>query len=226
MVTDWQGIGRATRLTGDISNLLDLEPSRTRTTIVTFYDKVAEKAESAGVTRTLMAGAAADAVAEHQDRYMVMFRIKGSENVGTGVANLLTKLANWGFAWRDIARMVGVSVPALQKWRKGDRPSPDNARRLADLVAGCEVIQKFNPQITDIAMWFEAPIVSEAPITPVDLWASGNEQLVFEHARVDGDVDPNITMDSFDSDWRERYRSDFETFTAADGGISIRMRDR
>lgn len=225
-MADWQATGRAARPTGDVDDLLDPGPSRTQTTVVTFYDKAAQRAELAGVRRTVMASAAADALAEHQDRYMVMFRVKGSENVGMGVTNMLAKLADWGFAWRDIARMVGVSVPALQKWRKGDRPSPDNARKLADLVAGCEVIHKFNPLITDIAMWFEAPIVSEAPVTPIDLWATGNQQLVFEHARVDGDVDPYVTMDSFDSDWRERYRSDFETFTAADGEVSIRMRDR
>ena len=33
--------------------------------------------------------------------------------------DILEELASCGFAWRDIARMVGVSVPALRRWRQG-----------------------------------------------------------------------------------------------------------
>lgn len=35
------------------------------------------------------------------------------------MASMLSDLAELGFAWRDIARLVKVSVPAVQKWRKG-----------------------------------------------------------------------------------------------------------
>ena len=160
------------------------------------------------------------ATTTHQTDYMLQVRLRTSELVGAGGQALLGALADMGFAWSDIARMVGVSVPAIQKWRRGDGLTGENARKLARLVAACEVIQKFNPMITEIALWFEAPIVDEAPVTPIDLWASGDQQLVFEHARLE--VDPLTTMGSFDSNWRET----FETFRAGDGDLSIRMRER
>lgn len=223
-MANWRLLG-AERPTGDVEDLLNPGPSRTQTTIVTFYDAAARRAESAGIARTLTSGAAIEASIEHKDQYMVMFRIRGSEYVGRGTTHLLEQLSSWGFAWRDIARMVGVSVPAIQKWRKGDRPSPENARKLADIVAGCEIIGRFNPLITDVAMWFEAPVVVGVPVTAIDLWATGNEQLVFEHARVNGDVDPYETMSSYDPEWRKNYQSEFEVFSAADGELSLRKRD-
>jgi hypothetical protein len=176
-----------------------------------------------------MATAVSEAATDmHQGDYMLEHRIRTSELAGAGGQVLLSELADLGFAWRDIAKMIGVSVPAVQKWRRGEGLTGENARKLALLVAGCEIIQKFNPVITDVATWFEVPIVDEAPVTPMDLWATGNQQLVFEHARVDvsSKVDPYLTMDSFEPNWREIYRSEFETFRAGDGDLSIRTRKR
>ena len=34
---------------------------------------------------------------------------------------LLTELNAEGISWRDLARLAEVSVPALQKWRRGER---------------------------------------------------------------------------------------------------------
>jgi hypothetical protein len=178
--------------------------------------------------RTLALSESQVAADRHKGDYMVEFRLRTAELLGAGGQVLLEVLADFGFAWRDIARMIGVSVPAIQKWRRGEGLTGENARKLASLISGCEIIQQFNPLITDIALWFEAPIVDEAPVTPIDLWAASNQQLVFEHARVDLEsrVDPHTTMDSFDPNWRETYRSEFETFRAGDGELSIRMRER
>ena len=56
------------------------------------------------------------------------------------VKSMLTELADLGFAWRDIARMVGVSVPAVQKWRKGEKASGDSRIRVASLLAAYNLI--------------------------------------------------------------------------------------
>lgn len=209
-------------------NVLDPGPTPTQTSAVTAADKARQRSEITGIIRTLATAVSEAATDMHQGDYMVEFRLRTSELAGAGGRTLLTTLADYGFAWRDIAKMIGVSVPAVQKWRRGEGLTGDNARKLASLVAGCEIIQKFNPVIVDVAMWFEVPIVDEAPVTPIDLWATGNQQLVFEHARVDvsSKVDPYDTMDSFDANWRETYRSDFETFRAEDGELSIRVRER
>ena len=208
---------------GSVPDVLDQGPTPTQTSAKTASD-AAIKTDWSGMFRNI-ANIVNDVATEtHQTDYMLQVRLRTSELVGAGGQTLLGALADMGFAWRDIARMVGVSVPAIQKWRRGEGLTGENARKLARLVAACEVIQKFNPMVTDVALWFEAPIVDEAPVTPIDLWATGNQQLVFEHARLE--VDPLTTMDSFDPNWRETYRSEFETFRAGDGDLSIRMRER
>lgn len=208
--------------------VLDPGPTPTQTSAVTAIDNARQRSEWSGVIRTLATAVSEAATDMHQSDYMVEHRVRTSDLAGVGGQVLLNELADLGFAWRDIAKMIGVSVPAIQKWRRGEGLTGENARKLARLVAGCEIIQKFNPVITDVAMWFEVPIVDEVPITPIDLWATGNLQLAFEHARVDASarVDPYLTMDSFDSNWRETYRGDFETFRAEDGELSIRPRER
>lgn len=213
---------------GSVPDVLEAGPTPTQTSAVTATDKARQRSERSGVIRTLASAVTEAATEMHQGDYMVEHRVRTSELAGAGGQVLLNGLADLGFSWRDIARMIVVSVPAIQKWRRGDGLTGENARKLASLVAGCEIIQKFNPVITDIGRWFEAPIVDEAPVTPIDLWATGNQQLVFEHARVDvgSKVDPYSTMDSFDPKWRATYRSDFETFRASDGELSIRMRER
>lgn len=213
---------------GSVPDVLEPGPTPTQTSAVTATDRARQRSELSGVIRTLATAVSEAATDMHQGDYMVEHRVRTSELAGAGGQVLLGELADLGFAWRDIAKMIGVSVPAIQKWRRGEGLTGENARKLASLVAGCEIIQKFNPVIIDVAMWFEVPIVDEAPVTPIDLWATGNQQLVFEHARVDvsSRVDPYDTMDSFDPNWREKYRSDFETFRAADGELSIRARER
>jgi len=209
-------------------DVLEAGPTPTQTSATTLVNNATKKTQWSGLVRNLATRFSEVATEAHQGDYMVEFRLRTSELGGAGGQVLLGELADLGFAWRDIARMVGVSVPAIQKWRRGDGLTGENARKLARLVAGCRIIQKFNPLITDVALWFEVPIVDEAPVTPIDLWATGNQQLVFEHARVDASskVDPIATMDSFDPSWRETYRSDFETFRAGDDELSIRMRER
>lgn len=208
---------------GTVPDVLDQGPAPTQTSAKTASD-AAIKTDRSGMVRDIADVVKGVATETHQTDYMLQVRFRTSELVGAGGQTLLGVLADMGFAWRDIARMVGVSVPAIQKWRRGEGLTGENARKLARLVAACEVIHKFNPMIADVALWFEAPIVDEAPVTPIDLWASGNQQLVFEHARLE--VDPLMTMDSFDANWRETYRSDFETYRAGDGDLSIRMRER
>lgn len=213
---------------GSVPDVLEPGPTPTQTSAVTATDRARQRSELAGVIRTLATAVSEAATDMHQGDYMVEHRVRTSELAGAGGQVLLNQLADLGFAWRDMAKMISVSVPAIQKWRRGDGLTGENARKLASLVAGCEIIQRFNPVITDVAMWFEVPIVDQAPVTPIDLWATGNQQLAFEHACVDASsrVDPYDTMDSFDPNWRETYRSEFETFRAEDGQLSVRLRER
>lgn len=159
----------------------------------------------------------------HQRSYMDEWQVRTQERSAQGATQLLEQLADLGFAWRDIARLLGVSVPAVQKWRKGGSTSPDNRHRLASLLATCDFIARHR-SIDDIGQWFEMPLLQGAPVTPIDLWAAGEYALVFEYAlqHLTGEQ----VLGRFQPDWCERYDSDFETFVAGDGELSIRMRER
>lgn len=139
-----------------------------------------------------------------------------------GVAALLATVADEGFAWRDIARLVGVSVPAVRKWRSGRPASGEHVLRLARLAAFVEWLHE-DQQVTDAARWLEVPLTAETPVTRMDLLHAGRRDLLVRELVGEG-VSPEHTLDEFEPGWRERYRSEFEVFTAEDGQRSIRSR--
>src|ERR1700722_4760386 len=51
----------------------------------------------------------------HQDILINEWSAATSTLIRRGIQTLLSDLADLGFAWRDIARLVGVSVPAIQR---------------------------------------------------------------------------------------------------------------
>ncbi len=157
----------------------------------------------------------------HKRTHENEWRTAAAERGKASVMSMLTELADLGFAWRDIARLVGVSVPAVQKWRKGEKASGDSRIRIASLLAACDLITS-HYLVDEIASWFEMPLSSAAPVTPITLYAAHRADLVFDFAS--GHADPEALLSEFDPDWRERYRSDFEVFEAGDGNRSIRLK--
>lgn len=150
---------------------------------------------------------------EWSDRALVLGKVAPLELLGT--------LADLGFSWRSIARMLGVSVPAIQKWRQGARVSGENRRLLANLVAACDMISE-HYLVNDVASWFEMPLLHDVPVTPIDLYADGRYQLLFEY--VSGHTDTESLLTQLDPAWRESYRSDFEVFRGEDGQLSLRSK--
>lgn len=157
----------------------------------------------------------------HKRSHLVEWRTRTSERGQASVTTMLGELADLGFSWRDIARLVGVSVPAVQKWRRGERASGDSRLRVAGLLAACDLIAE-HYLVDEVASWFEMPLVRGVPVTPVDLYAANQVPIVFDFAS--GHADPEALLTEFDPTWRERYRSDFEVFEAADGNLSIRRK--
>ena len=158
----------------------------------------------------------------HKRSHDVEWRTRSAERAKASVVTMLGTLADVGFAWRDVARLVGVSVPAVQKWRRGEKTSGDSRLKVASLLAACDIIAD-HYLIEDVASWFEMPLVASAPVTPLDLYAANRADLVFDFASAH--ADPEALLTEFDPSWREHYRSDFEVFDAGDGHRSIRMKD-
>lgn len=138
---------------------------------------------------------------------------------------LLERLSEHGFSWTDIARIVGVSIPAVQKWRRGAGISGENRLRLARLVALLEVLERY--LISEPCSWLEMPVLADVDASRIDLLEAGRWDLVLDLARGEvGGADPNAVLDEFDPNWRtERIESAFEVVRAEDGNLSIQARD-
>lgn len=134
---------------------------------------------------------------------------------------LLDELADLGFGWRDIARMVGVSVPALRRWRNAELPTGENRRAIAQLLAFAQIISE-DHMVFGPASWMEVPVVEGAPTTRIDLYAAGHLDVVLDLATQH--CTPEAAMDAAEPGWRDRYRSDWETAIGADGQPYIRLK--
>lgn len=138
---------------------------------------------------------------------------------------LLALLSDYGLAWRDVARLVKVSVPAVQKWRRGEGITGGNRLRLAGVVALLECLE--DKMINEPASWLEVPVLRDVAVTGMDMLAAGRHDLVLELAADDPVVGVERTqvLDEFDPDWRTtRVDNSFEVVEADDGILSIRPR--
>jgi DNA-binding transcriptional regulator YiaG len=142
--------------------------------------------------------------------------------VHEAVPALIDALADhYGMSWSHIAELVGVSAQAVRKWRKGEQATGGNRRSVARLAALMDLLTEMH--IADPSQWLEVPLVPGYPITGLQLYRAGRVDLLLEWAdkRIDK---PEYVLDLFEPEWRDKYGSDYETFQAADGNLSIRRR--
>lgn len=134
--------------------------------------------------------------------------------------DLLEELADKGFSWTSIARVVGVSIPAVRKWRLGNPMSGENRRNLARIVAFVGVLEE-DYLISDGASWLDMPL-AESCFTGVDILAVGRAHDLLQFATQHiGSAD---LLDRALPTWRDTLDERFEIYEAPDGGRAIRMR--
>jgi hypothetical protein len=179
--------------------------------------------EAFGYVRSLIRNLNGIIDERHHESYAKEWNVRTSELARSSSAELLAHVTDLGFAWRDIARLLGVTVQAIQKWRRGANTSGENRRNIAGLLAACAMLSE-NYGIQEVASWFEMPLLQGLAVTPIDLWASDRPDLVFDYGSGHG-TDPEQILTNWDPQWRERYRSDFEVFRAEDDQLSIRPKD-
>lgn len=136
---------------------------------------------------------------------------------GRATAEMLERLSAEGFAWRDVARMVGVSVPAVRRWRSGEPPTGPHHLDIARLVALVDLLREQH-EIANVGTWMEMPL-ADSPLTGIDLVAARRFVDLFELAEDERTAED--VLDEWDPDWRERYHTDAEVFVAADGEIGL-----
>jgi transcriptional regulator with XRE-family HTH domain len=146
------------------------------------------------------------------------------EKTKKSIAGLLDELAaDRGMGWSDISEVLGVSVSAIRKWRKGRDASPQSRLKLARIAALLDVLEE-KGLIQDPAAWMEVDLPLEAGyfIRPLDLYLEGHVAALIDLAEQRQTV--TQVLDQVRPNWR-MARSDFEVFLDTDGGRSIRRRD-
>jgi len=139
------------------------------------------------------------------------------------VPALLDELASErGMGWSDIAEVIGVSISAVRKWRKGGDASPESRKGLARIAAYLDLLEE-KLLVEDPAGWMEMdlPLGTGYYIRPLDLYLEGHEFGLIDIAERRREI-PAV-LDEIRPGWRDK-RSDFEVFTDDDGQRSIRKR--
>jgi hypothetical protein len=190
-------------------------PASTQTTAILLTDEIS-------TLRHRVTALGGDVAKNHRKSYELEWDIQTQLRQAQSPQKLLEELSDEGFAWRDVARMLDVSVPAVKKWRSGERLSGTNRARLSRLVGALDFL-KIHYLVDDLGSWMETPLREDVPVTPIDLWISGPPKLFFEYGTRHATVEQ--TLDGYDADWRERYSSEFEVFRDADGTLGLRMSD-
>lgn len=186
---------------------------------LTIEERARELAERAGHIRNVTEIVGDDAAALQHEALRIQLDARTSQLSKQDPAALLGQLSDLGFAWRDLARMLGVSVPAVRRWRTGELPSGENRRLIAQLLAFAQIIRD-DHFVFEPASWMEVPIVRDSPVTPIDLYATGHLEVVHDLAAEK--CSPEAALDAAEPDWREKYRNDWEVATDEDGQRFIR----
>jgi transcriptional regulator with XRE-family HTH domain len=155
----------------------------------------------------------------HHQAFQAQLNSKARDMAKRPATEMLDELAGRGFAWRDIARLVGVSVPAVRRWRQGESPTGPHLLAIARLFAFIEIL-RIDHLIYDVAAWLEMPLVPEAPMTGIDMAVDGHFVDLLDLAT--GHETPEAALDHWQPGWRERSFSEFEIFEAADGELGLR----
>jgi transcriptional regulator with XRE-family HTH domain len=154
-----------------------------------------------------------------RDVYALSLEERSTDRERQGIQTLLDDLADRGIAWSSIATMLGVSVPAVRKWRQGEGASPESRQAAARLAALVDMLSD-QFMIEDPAAWLEMPLAATRR-TLVDVLAQGRVDLILEYAA--GWIStPQALLDQIDPKWRESSRPRFETFVDAEGQLGIR----
>lgn len=157
----------------------------------------------------------------HDGTLETLLRTSSQHRSREPLPDLLTELSDLGFSWRDLSRVVGVSVPALRKWRHGESATGENRLRVARVAAFCDIVRD-QYLIDEPASWLETPIHLDAPVNGFDFLAADRFDLAFRLAG-DHDADPESILAEFEPQWRQRFSTGLEVFVADDGTPGLRF---
>ncbi|RQO50008.1 hypothetical protein DBV08_05670 [Rhodococcus sp. KBW08] len=168
-------------------------------------------------------GAARKHARDHRALYAQRLSELADRNLTRAVADMLTELSEvHGVTWSDIASALAISVPALRKWRKSTSgTTPENHRKLAQLTAFYALLAE---QVGSPARWMSMALVDGYNVTPADVYSPDNAERLLDLAAGNVGTTAEDVLDIVAEGWRDRWRSEYEVFEAADGELSMRPR--
>lgn len=191
---------------------LPRSPSMTMATLTREYGKLRDR------TSVLDA----DVGADHRAAQRQTLELRAHDRAREDVVTLLDVLsAERGLGWSDIARLVGVSVQAVRKWRRGEAVTGENRLSIARLVALLDMLFAEIP-VQDPAGWLEIPLIQGYKLRHLDLYRLGRTDLLFDLANLR--IRPEDAMAELTPDWRARYALEHEVYESEDGQRSVRRR--
>lgn len=198
--------------TGSTGVALPRSPTTTMATLARSYGRLRDE------TSVLDA----DVGSGHRKAQLQTLESLARDRAREDVSSLLDELTQErGMGWSDIARLVGVSVQAVRKWRRNEPATGENRLALARVAALLDMLSLQVP-VGDSAGWLEIPVVDGCSVRYLDLYRLGRADLLLDLAHLR--IEPDQAMAELTPDWRERYGVEHEVYEAEDGSRSIRRR--
>lgn len=136
-------------------------------------------------------------------------------------ASLLEGLAvDRGMSWASIAKLVGVSVSAVRKWRAGEPVSPENRYGLAQLTAFMGLVEEM--PVEEPSSWLGMSLVTGYTTTGADVYRAGLVDDLLDYAA--GHIGPRELLVRHDPDWQRNAAQEWEIAETTDGERLIRRR--
>lgn len=174
-----------------------------------------------GMLRDVTTVLDADVGTDHRAAQIKTLELLARDRAREDVAMLLEHLsADRGLGWSDIARLVGVSVQAVRKWRRQEPVTGENRLAVARVAALLDLLSEV--PVHDPAGWLEIPVLEGYALRHLDLYRLDQAALLFDLAHLR--ISPEVALAELAPDWREQYRVDHEVYEAEDGQRSVRRR--
>jgi hypothetical protein len=174
-----------------------------------------------GMLRDRTAVLDAEVGTDHRAAQLFTLELLARERSRDDVVTLLREIsAERGLGWSDIARLVGVSVQAVRKWRRQAPVAGENRLAVARLAALLDMLTEI--PVSDPAGWLEIPVIEGYSLRQLDLYCLGRADLLFDLAHLR--ISPEQAMGELAPNWRERYGLEHEVYEAEDGHRSVRRR--
>lgn len=146
-----------------------------------------------------------------------------ARHIERSALDLLTELSEvHGITISDIASALRVRVPTIRIWRKDRKTiTPGDHLRLATLLAFLEILTQ---AVATPVRWISEPLVDGFNVTPLDIYSPDRAAQLLALAVGNGPHTAESLLDTVDTEWRGRWKSDYEVFEALDGEYSMRPR--